>query len=391
MYTGALRTPTEALASHVPLGGAMAGVSAEGFALAGDVHVWRGDLAPADYTVPTPDGRPATREFAGERLARVVCADREMLDEAAVSSIADALADAQVARIAEDVGRVLARHPSLRVAVVTGLGAFLGKAAARRSGLRTVPLAAHLGEAAARCAPAASVALLLEQALSMADRSPLPPVEGPPDHAARKEIVPQRPRRSPSSLEDRDVIVETVVKLGGGVLANAERFDAVLAAIGAAARQHALLVVPGGGPFADAVRAVDRRFDLSDDAAHWMAVLAMDQYAHLVATRLVNGQIVAEPREIGAALAAGLVPVLAPSRWLREADPLPHSWDVTSDSIAAWVAGQVGARRLVVIKPAGAEGSDLMDAYFLRALPAGVTHVIVAADRLDLFRAALSG
>ena len=222
----------------------------------------------------------------------------------------------------------------------------------------------------------------------MADRSPLPPAEGPPGQAATTDVVP---RRSPSSLEDRDVIVDTVVKLGGGVLANAECFDAVLAAIGAAARQHALLVVPGGGPFADAVRAVDRRFDLSDDAAHWMAVLAMDQYAHLVATRLVNGQIVAEPWEIGAALAAGVVPVLAPSRWLREADPLPHSWDVTSDSIAAWVAGQVGARRLVVIKPAGAEGSDLVDAYFLRALPADVTQVIVAADRIDLFHAALSG
>ena len=86
--------------------GTLAGVSAEGFALAGDVHLWRGDLAPADYTCPTPDGRPATREFAGERLARVVCADRELLDEAAVSSIADALAAAQVARITAAIARV---------------------------------------------------------------------------------------------------------------------------------------------------------------------------------------------------------------------------------------------------------------------------------------------
>ena len=50
---------------------------------------------------------------------------------------------------------------------------------------------------------------------------------------------------------------------------------------------------------------------------------------------------------------AGRVPVLAPSRWLREADPLPHSWDVTSDSIAAWVAGQAGASTLVLVKAAG--------------------------------------
>src|SRR4029450_6284093 len=85
LYTGVLRTPTEAIAHYVPLGDALAGVSAEGFALAGDVHVWRGDLDSADYSCPTPDGRPATREFAGERLARVVCADRDMLHEAAIT------------------------------------------------------------------------------------------------------------------------------------------------------------------------------------------------------------------------------------------------------------------------------------------------------------------
>ncbi|HVQ16738.1 MAG TPA: hydantoinase/oxoprolinase family protein, partial [Vicinamibacterales bacterium] len=87
LYTGAVRTPAEAIASYVPLGDGLAGVSAEGFALAGDVHVWRGDLDPADYTCPTPDGRPITREFAGERLARVVCADRDMLDETAITRL----------------------------------------------------------------------------------------------------------------------------------------------------------------------------------------------------------------------------------------------------------------------------------------------------------------
>ena len=48
--------------------------------------------------------------------------------------------------------------------------------------------------------------------------------------------------------------------------------------------------------------------------------------------------------------AAGRVPVLAPSAWLRAADPLPHSWDVTSDSIAAWIAGQAGALRLGIAR-----------------------------------------
>ena len=159
VYTGALRTPVEAIAPSVPVGGRPTGVAAEGFALAGDVHLWRGELAPIDYTAPTPDGRPATKPFAGERLARVVCADRERLDDHAIDAIADALWDAQVARVAAAVERVRARHPLLGRAVVTGLGEFLAAQAARRAGLAVVPLSDSLGPAS-RHAPAAAVALL---------------------------------------------------------------------------------------------------------------------------------------------------------------------------------------------------------------------------------------
>jgi (4-(4-[2-(gamma-L-glutamylamino)ethyl]phenoxymethyl)furan-2-yl)methanamine synthase len=165
VYTGALRTPVEAIASHVIVDGERVGVSAEGFALAGDVHVWRGDLAPADFTAPTPDRRPATREFAGERLARVICADREILDDARVSAIADAVAEAQIDQVAEAIRRVCARHESLRTAVVTGLGAFIAKTAACRVGLSVASLENHLGANAARYAPAAAVALLLDAEL----------------------------------------------------------------------------------------------------------------------------------------------------------------------------------------------------------------------------------
>jgi 5-(aminomethyl)-3-furanmethanol phosphate kinase len=183
--------------------------------------------------------------------------------------------------------------------------------------------------------------------------------------------------------------VETVVKLGGGVLAHVEHFDAALRAIGAAASARALLIVPGGGPFADTVREVDRRIGLSDAAAHWMAVLAMDQYAHLIAARLAGAVVVEDPGQIAAVIGTRRIPVLAPSRWMRETDPLPHSWDVTSDSIAAWIAGRLGARRLVLVKPPCSSGESLTDAYFTRALPAHVTTAAVAADEIDALRAAL--
>ena len=203
--------------------------------------------------------------------------------------------------------------------------------------------------------------------------------------------------------------VDTVVKVGGAVLSHAHHFTAALATVAAAARGHRLLVVPGGGPFADTVRDVDRRMTtLTDDAAHWMAVLAMEQYGHLIATHMLDATLVTDPSEIAAAFDADHVPVLAPYHWLRTADPLPHSWNVTSDSIAAWVSGVVGARCLVLVKPPGvhldrtaptrnneaaADGrprDGVLDAYFERALPHNVTPIVVPADRLETLRVALS-
>jgi probable H4MPT-linked C1 transfer pathway protein len=162
VYSGALRTPAEAIARQVPLWGGQAGVSADGFALIGDAHLWRGNLSSDDYTCRAPDGRPATRVFAGERLARMVCADRDMLDDSAIDGIATALADAQLRTLVQALERLRARWPAIAVAVVTGLGDFIAADAARAAGLATVSLAEQLGPAS-RTAPAAAVAWLLSE------------------------------------------------------------------------------------------------------------------------------------------------------------------------------------------------------------------------------------
>ena len=135
LYLGAVRTPVEAIVQRVPLHDGLAGVSAESFALSGDIHVWRGELPPEGYTAPTPDARPATRDFAGERIARVVCADRELLDDSDIDRIAAFVADTMIARIAACITRVRERHPHLGTAVIAGQGAFLARASARRAGL----------------------------------------------------------------------------------------------------------------------------------------------------------------------------------------------------------------------------------------------------------------
>jgi (4-(4-[2-(gamma-L-glutamylamino)ethyl]phenoxymethyl)furan-2-yl)methanamine synthase len=167
VYTGVLRTPVESVAAAVPLWGRPCPLVPEGFALMGDAYLWLGALNARDYGISPPDGRPATREFAGERLARAVCADAEMLDEEAVGAIARAVAEAQVERVAAGLRRVRARHPGLDIAVVTGLGDFIAAEAARRAGLDVLPLADRIGDAA-RAAPATAVASLLADAIATA-------------------------------------------------------------------------------------------------------------------------------------------------------------------------------------------------------------------------------
>ena len=165
LYLGALRTPIEAIVHEVPLGDEtmMGGVSAESFALVGDAYIWLGELGEGDYTVPTPDGRPATRAGARDRLARVVCADGEMLDDAAIDAIARHVAHVQVERVARSLERVIDDHHPISIVVIAGLGSFIARRAAERVGIAAVELGAELGAPAGRSAPAAAVAILLEQ------------------------------------------------------------------------------------------------------------------------------------------------------------------------------------------------------------------------------------
>ena len=134
----------------------------------------------------------------------------------------------------------------------------------------------------------------------------------------------------------------TVVKVGGGV--GRDALQRLCTALGALGLRHPLLVVPGGGDFADAVRDADRRFGLSAETAHRMAILGREQFGWLL------GELIP-----GAERSPGIdVPPAGRTRVLLPAgvalDDLPASWQVTSDSIAAAVAVRSGARRLVLVK-----------------------------------------
>lgn len=181
----------------------------------------------------------------------------------------------------------------------------------------------------------------------------------------------------------------SVIKVGGALAAIPHALDRVCAELSRASRDHRFVVVPGGGPFADAVREFERRVGMSSDAAHWMAILAMDQYAHVLAGRIAGAVLVEEPGAVTETVALGRAVVLAPSRWMRSADVLPHTWEATSDSIAAFVAGALDAGRLILIKPTTA--GETMDAYFTSALPQGMPYSVIGYDRIEQLTRQLSG
>lgn len=139
-----------------------------------------------------------------------------------------------------------------------------------------------------------------------------------------------------------------VIKLGGS-LTRQSAPRALLARIAAGRGQ---VVVPGGGALADAVRAAQPRWALGEGAAHRMALLAMEQMAHAMQD-IAPALLPARTRdEILSAAQAGTA-LWFPATMTLGAPDIAESWDVTSDSLAAWLARRLGARRLVLVKAPG--------------------------------------
>jgi dihydroneopterin aldolase len=183
---------------------------------------------------------------------------------------------------------------------------------------------------------------------------------------------------------------DAFIKVGGSVCYGPE-LKALAPQWAALARQYRLLFMAGGGLFADQVRMIDEAFDLSDSAAHWMAIAAMDQCGYLLADCLPGVEAVHDLDKALSMFASGSSAVLIPSSLLRQYNPLPHRWEVTSDSLAAWLTGFAGIKPLILLKDVpGVYQTDssitpsplleevtrdqlsryeVVDAYFPKALP----------------------
>ena len=169
----------------------------------------------------------------------------------------------------------------------------------------------------------------------------------------------------------------TVVKLGGSLLSLPDLPERLRGLIAGLNGDRVLLVV-GGGAAADVVRQWDQIHKLSPEQSHWLAIDSLRLTARLMAELVSEVRVVSCREEAEACWAEGRWPVLEPRTFLTSLEAehgpeLPRSWQVTSDSIAAWIAIHWPAQRLVLAKsversPAIEPGRDV-DEFFASLLP----------------------
>ena len=174
----------------------------------------------------------------------------------------------------------------------------------------------------------------------------------------RHADAPPSAARAPMPQSAQRARAPLVAKIGGSLHASPD-----LARWIEALRRwpHRLTLVPGGGPFADAVRAAQPTLRFSDEAAHAMAVLAMEQYALALADLLRRWTLAETPR--GDRRRACRRPhraVARRRRWSRRRATLRRGWDVTSDSLAAWFARKTRRAALLLIKSVDVGGAVLL-------------------------------
>jgi dihydroneopterin aldolase len=182
-----------------------------------------------------------------------------------------------------------------------------------------------------------------------------------------------------------------VVKLGGSTAFGIEIAGWITAV---AASPLPLVLVPGGGPFADHVRYLQARLGFSDAAAHAMAIVAMDQFGLAIAERSNRFAPARSLDDLRQAIGNGKVPVWLPAAIATQAIDIPRSWDFTSDSLAAWLASGLNADALLLIKQTrGFSEHDtlgdlaargVVDPCFPSMLPPGIDFYLAGPDDADI-------
>lgn len=169
VYTGVVRTPVATVAGHLPYRGTNCGAAREVYATMLDVFLMLDELSEEPDNCDTADGRAATKRAARDRLARMICADRNSFDESDAKLLAESTARNQRNTILVAARRVADRLPAKPAAiVVSGKGEFVARRIADELSpdATVIALSEELGDCVSICAPAHALAVLAREMVS---------------------------------------------------------------------------------------------------------------------------------------------------------------------------------------------------------------------------------
>ena len=138
------------------------------------------------------------------------------------------------------------------------------------------------------------------------------------------------------------IIIKQVVKIGGSL------FPDYAIDLAEKLKGTSSVIILGGGEFANLIRRYDEIQHFSDEANHWTSIDCIDIIAKLVNDKVDSAKLAFSIDDVNEIADEGFTPIFAVSDFLKTQDPFECSWDVTSDSIAAYVAHLLNAKLLIV-------------------------------------------
>ncbi|MHA1300080.1 MAG: amino acid kinase family protein [Candidatus Helarchaeota archaeon] len=144
--------------------------------------------------------------------------------------------------------------------------------------------------------------------------------------------------------------MKVLIKIGGSLSKNPPIFKKLFSIFPELVKNHLIVLLPGGGIFADQIREYHSKYKFSDTAAHKMAIISEDIVGILIGEYLKIGVLTDKLDEIPQIQRQSKIPIFLPSKYLLKIDELPHSWDITSDSIAVYLADKLKIENVILVK-----------------------------------------